>query len=157
MEQENLIKQQQALTEQRKMNDIQNRHKNSIGATFKEDEQPRLSTKESMRESAPKIQTLEKSTKKVVKKAKTEKLDVDEKDLANEGSSKKRKVNYNIKDNDGTDGESDSEPSEDNLDADEILKLIPKKFGKKKYLKGLEEKKKKPVPVQTEVKKPKKP
>ena len=44
---------------------------------------------------------------------------------------------------------SDSEPSGDNLDDDEILKLIPKKLNKKKYLKGLEEKEK-------TVKKPKK-
>jgi uncharacterized protein (DUF2164 family) len=47
-------------------------------------------------------------------------------------------------------------PSEDNLDADQILKLIPKKLGKKKYLKGIEEKKKKKEPV-TEAKVPKKP
>jgi hypothetical protein len=36
------------------------------------------------------------------------------------------------------------------------LKLIPKKLGKKKYLKGIEEKKKKKEPV-TEAKVPKKP
>lgn len=76
---------------------------------------------------------------------KTEKIDNDEKEkdeqgsqLATEGKQKKRKVNYNIKE-EGSDGESDSEPSEDNLDADQIMKLIPKKFGKKKYIKGVEE------------------
>ena len=34
---------------------------------------------------------------------------------------------------------SDSEPSEDNLEEDQIMALIPKKFGKKKFLKGVEE------------------
>ena len=135
------------------MNEMQNRLKQSN--TFKEDE--RSGTKESLRDSVSKLPTLEKSTKKMLKKTKTEKIDTDTKDLGEEGSSKKIKVNYNLKDNDGSDGESDSEPSEDNLDSDQILKLIPKKFGKKKYLKGLDEKKKKPAPVQTEVKVPKKP
>lgn len=95
---------------------------------------------------------------------KTEKIDNDEKEKEvnaasepAEGKQKKRKVNYNIKD-EGSDGESDSEPSEDNLDADQILKLIPKKFGKKKYIKGVEEQKKKKEPApKTEVKVPKKP
>ena len=95
---------------------------------------------------------------------KTEKIDNDEKDKdteqsqpATEGKQKKRKVNYNIKD-EGSDGESDSEPSEDNLDADQILKLIPKKFGKKKYIKGVDEqKKKKDTAPKTEIKVPKKP
>jgi hypothetical protein len=41
------------------------------------------------------------------------------------------------------------------LKDDELLKLIPKKYGKKKYLKGLEDKKKKPA--QTEKKVDKKP
>lgn len=48
---------------------------------------------------------------------------------------------------------SDSEPSEDNLDEDQICKLIPKKFGKRKYLKGLEETKKKVKEPKTEKKK----
>ena len=34
---------------------------------------------------------------------------------------------------------SDSEPSEDNLEEDQIMALIPKKFGKRKFLKGVEE------------------
>jgi hypothetical protein len=66
------------------------------------------------------------------KKYKTEKL---------EEEGEKRKVNYTIKDE--SDGDSDSGPSDDNLDESEILKLIPKKYGNKKYLKGIEEKKKK--------------
>lgn len=130
-------------------------------SAFKEDEPLRATTKESMRDSVAKIpaQNLDKSNKKALKKTKTEKVEIDDKPKDNEpqqcGSSKKRKVNYNIKE-DGSDGESDSEPSEDNLDADQILKLIPKKLGKKKYLKGVEEKKKKAI-LQTEVKVPKKP
>ena len=89
------------------------------------------------------------STKKMVKKNKTDKLD--------EGD-EKRKINYNLKDTgDDSNSASDSQPSDDNLDQDEMLKLIPKKYGKGKYLKGvIEEKKKKKAPPQTEVK-PKKP
>ena len=58
---------------------------------------------------------------------------------------KKKKVNYNVQHiSDGeSDMESDSGPSDDNLDQDQILKLIPKKFGKLKYIRGLEETKKK--------------
>lgn len=60
---------------------------------------------------------------------------------------KKKKVNYNIvdKEDQASDEASDSEPSADNLDQDSILKLIPKKFGKNKYLKGVEQTKKKVV------------
>lgn len=85
----------------------------------------------------------------MVKKNKTDKLD--------EGD-EKRKINYNLKDTgDDSNSASDSQPSDDNLDQDEMLKLIPKKYGKGKYLKGvIEEKKKKKAPPQTEVK-PKKP
>jgi hypothetical protein len=54
----------------------------------------------------------------------------------------KKKVKYNTKEGDNSEAESDSEPSDDNLDQNEIMKLIPKKFGKAKYLKGLMEKKK---------------
>jgi hypothetical protein len=54
----------------------------------------------------------------------------------------KKKVKYNFKGANDSECESDSEPSDDNLDQDEIMKLIPKKFGKAKYLKGLLEKKK---------------
>lgn len=54
--------------------------------------------------------------------------------------SDKKKVKYNSRDD--SDAQSDSEPSDDNLDQDEIMKLIPKKWGKAKYLKGLLEKKK---------------
>lgn len=61
----------------------------------------------------------------------------------------KKKVKY--RNSDDSDCASDSEPSDDNLDQAEIMKLIPKKLGKAKYLKGLLEKKK-PVP-QTEEKK----
>ena len=55
-----------------------------------------------------------------------------------------------------SDEESDSEPSEDNLEDDEIMALIPKKFGKRKFLKGFEEKveKKKKKPKEIKKKKP---
>ena len=53
---------------------------------------------------------------------------------------------------DESDAASDSEPSDDNLDSDQIMKLIPKKCGKIKYLTGLGEKKKKPVPPPEEKK-----
>lgn len=52
------------------------------------------------------------------------------------------KVKYNSKDSDDSDALSDSEPSDDNLEAGEIMKLIPKKFGKQRYLKGVVDKKK---------------
>tara|TARA_B110001450_G_C17655538_1_gene495066 strand:+ start:1627 stop:1824 length:198 start_codon:yes stop_codon:yes gene_type:complete len=53
--------------------------------------------------------------------------------------------------------ESDSGPSDDNLDNDEIMQLIPKKYQKCKYLRGVAEKKKKPVaePEKKVAKKPK--
>lgn len=46
---------------------------------------------------------------------------------------------------------SDSEPSDDNLEEDQILALIPKKFGKRKFLKGVEE----TVKKKKKIKKPK--
>ena len=53
---------------------------------------------------------------------------------------------------------SDSEPSDDNLEQEQIMKLIPKKWGKRKYLRGIEEKKKAPsLPPQPEKKLVKKP
>mgnify|MGYP001423050481 CR=1 FL=1 len=78
MEQENLIKQQQQLTEQRKISERQNRLKTS--STFKEDEPLRVTTKESMRDSAAKIppQNQDKSNKKALKKTKTEKIELDD-------------------------------------------------------------------------------
>ena len=68
-------------------------------------------------------------------------------------------MNFKIKDandDDESDAISDSEPSEDNLDDDQILKLIPKKYGKQKFIKGIEIQKKKVVPPPVE-KVPKKP
>ena len=60
---------------------------------------------------------------------------------------KTKKLNYNKRDKDDeSDALSDSDPSDDNLDEAEMMKIIPKKFGKKKFLKGLDEKKKKPAP-----------
>jgi len=53
--------------------------------------------------------------------------------------------------------ESDSAPSDDNLDNDEIMQLIPKKYQKCKYLRGVAEKKKKTVAVEPEKKVAKKP
>lgn len=64
---------------------------------------------------------------------------------------KKKQQKYVVKDTDDSDVNSDSEPSDDNLDQDQLLKLIPKKCSKFKYLHGIEEKKKKPQP-QTEQK-----
>ena len=106
-----------------------------------------------------------KSTRKMVKKAKTESVAVMGDDPSNKleilqsekkvGSKKKAK--YNLRDRaDSSDAESDSEPSEDNFDEDQICKLIPKKWNKKRYLKGIDEKKKKPKP-QTPKKVEKKP
>jgi hypothetical protein len=97
----------------------------------------------------------------MVRKTKTEALadDVDAPKTTKNAESKKKKINYNIQDknddDDESDAQSDSEPSEDNLDADQILKLIPKKCGKKKYLKGIEEKKKKAEKPKKVPKKPK--
>ena len=79
----------------------------------------------------------------ISKKSKTEKI---------EEEGEKRKVNYIIKDD--SDGDSDSGPSDDNLDVDEILKLIPKKYGNRRYLKGIEEKKKKVPKTEQKPKKP---
>ena len=64
---------------------------------------------------------------------------------------KKKSSKYIVKDADDSDLNSDSEPSDDNLDQDQLLKIIPKKCSKFKYLHGVEEKKKKPAP-QTEQK-----
>lgn len=49
------------------------------------------------------------------------------------------KVKYTVKESDdeASAAESDSGPSDDNLDDDEIMKLIPKKFGKNKYIRGV--------------------
>lgn len=70
---------------------------------------------------------------------------------------KKQKIKYKIHNSDDeSNAESDSGPSEDNLDQDQILKLIPKKFGKNKYLRGLEETKKKKKKVEDSDVKPKK-
>ena len=70
--------------------------------------------------------------------------------------SDKKKVKYNVKDSDENDALSDSKPSDDNLDTEDIMKLIPKKFGKSKYLKGVFDKKKKqPETEKKVVKKPK--
>ena len=138
LEQEDLIKQQQLIQQQRQMNEINSRLKGTMGDFFKDFKPQDAKVNSSVNMS---------STKKMLnKKAKTEKI---------EDGTEKRKINYNIKGGDESDGASDSQPSDDNLDADEILKLIPKKFGKSKYLKGVEEKKKKKAP-KTEVK-PKKP
>ena len=68
---------------------------------------------------------------------------------------KKQKIVYKVHQSDGeSNAESDSGPSDDNLDQDQILKLIPKKFGKNKYLRGLDEIKKKKKKVEED--KPKK-
>lgn len=107
---------------------------------------------------------LNKSTRKLVKKAKTESVAEDVhklEDLIKEkvGEDVKKKLaKYNLRDKaDESDAQSDSEPSEDNLKEDEICKLIPKKWGKKRYLKGLDEKKKKVKKEETPKKIEKKP
>lgn len=96
-----------------------------------------------------------KSTRKMVKKSKTESVAAAIDEAANKfdifGSEKKpegkKKAKYYLRDRaDSSDAQSDSEPSEDNLEEDQIGKLIPKKWNKKRYLKGIDEKKKKPKP-----------
>lgn len=90
-----------------------------------------------------------KSNRKLVKKAKTESLAEDVSKLEGLGAEEcddagKKKAKYNLRDRaDESDAQSDSEPSEDNLEEDQICRLIPKKWGKKRFLKGLDEKKKK--------------
>lgn len=93
---------------------------------------------------------MSKSTRKLVKKAKTESVVEDITKLDGFTSEKKpegiktKHAKYNLRDRaDESDAQSDSEPSEDNLEEDQICKLIPKKWGKKRYLKGIDEKKKK--------------
>jgi len=93
---------------------------------------------------------LNKSNRKLVKKAKTESVaeDITKLDGFNTEKKsedpKKKHAKYNLRDRaDESDAQSDSEPSEDNLEEDQICKLIPKKWGKKRYLKGIDEKKKK--------------
>lgn len=92
--------------------------------------------------------------KKNVKKAATEPLVEEKKE---EPVEKKKKIEYKEDEESASDGASDSEPSEDNLEDDAIMKLIPKKLGKKKYIKGIEEKKKKVVPPPEKKVPPKKP
>lgn len=109
---------------------------------------------------------LSKSTRKMVKKAKTESVTEDITKLegfaaGNTDKAKdddcKRKAKYNLRDKaDESDAQSDSEPSEDNLEEDQICKLIPKKWGKKRFLKGIDEKKKK-IKIETDKKTEKKP
>ena len=77
-------------------------------------------------------------------------------DLLNK-KNQKQKISYKVHQSDEeSNAESDSGPSDDNLDQDQILKLIPKKYGKNKYLKGIEETKKKRKKVVEEEPKPKK-
>ena len=91
--------------------------------------------------------SLNKSAKKQVAKCKTStfmddfvnKQDAKKKLEADKG---KKKIKYNGGESDESDALSDSEPSDDNLDSSEIMKLIPKRFGRAKYLRGLEEVKK---------------
>lgn len=88
-----------------------------------------------------------KSGRKLVKKAKTESVTEDIAKLDGFVSEKKeaKRAKYNLRDRaDESDAQSDSEPSEDNLEEDQICKLIPRKWGKKRFLKGVDEKKKKP-------------
>ncbi len=49
-----------------------------------------------------------------------------------------KKISYKNQDSDESDALSDSEPSEDNLDDDQIMKLIPKKYGKTKIQEKLD-------------------
>lgn len=67
------------------------------------------------------------------------KMDERRKKEAEEAKGGKKKIKYNAKgDSDESDVVSDSDPSDDNLDSDQLLKLIPKKCGKVKYLRGVE-------------------
>lgn len=94
------------------------------------------------------------SEKKKVSKAKTTSLIEDI--SAPKGKTEKKKnsrCKYTVRDSDEENGESDSEPSDDNLDDSEFQKIIPKKFQKSKYIRGVnEEKKKKKVEEEPEKK-----
>lgn len=153
MEQEELIRQQQAIIDQRKANELLNKRANAdanapnIFTSFLEDKEAisnvsGLHSTANKKESAgitstqnltqaasnsEKKDVVSKSVRKMVKKAKTEsvaaagdevvKLDIfsTEKKKA-EG---KTKVKYNLRDRaDESDAQSDSEPSEDNLEED---------------------------------------
>jgi hypothetical protein len=131
-----------ALIEQRKAQEAANRERSSAMGHEQPAPENRAGTDSAMKKSVTFRADGKKST---VKKAKTEVagsngLDTDTKENADEAE--------NAPKCEESDDESDSEPSEDNLDEDQILALIPKKFGKRKYLKGLDhptEKKKKKV------------
>jgi hypothetical protein len=93
------------------------------------------------------------STAKKMLNSKSKTMPAYQEDLKD--NKKKQKIVYKVHQSDGeSNAESDSGPSDDNLDQDQILKLIPKKFGKNKYLRGLDEIKKKKKKVEEE--KPKK-
>lgn len=132
------------------------KHNSNMGNNEKEEEIPKLQVKaKEFKEPATRDASVTKGTTSTKKprKPKVEKIPGAEEEEPK--TDKKKKINYNCRDS--SDGASDSEPSEDNLDSEQIMKLIPKKYGKTKYLKGLEEtKKKKPAPEpKPEKKKPK--
>ena len=125
------MKQQQAIIEQRK------------AAEKKQGDPPVLIGPPTRETSITRSVNVNTSSRKV-RKMKTEKLsDIS---LFEEISSKpevegNKKMNFKVKDSaddEESDAISDSEPSEDNLDDDQIMKLIPKKYGKQKYIKGIE-------------------
>jgi hypothetical protein len=72
--------------------------------------------------------------------------------------SQKKRINFQVRDLDEEESNgSDSEPSDGNLEDDQLMQLIPKKLGKFKFLRGVEEEKKKPVPPQEKKEDKKKP
>ena len=170
LEQDELIRQQLLLVEQRKAAEMANKARtdmrNSMNSNgFTSDADKNENTAEA---SAPKKKEQDKqqasnnaTARKLVRKIKSDantcavldevlarEADKVAEECASDVKEKKpKKLNYNARDkNDESDALSDSEPSEDNLDEGEMMKIIPKKFGKKKFLKGVEEKKKKAAP-----------
>jgi hypothetical protein len=72
--------------------------------------------------------------------------------------SQKKRINFQVRDLDEEESNgSYSEPSDGNLEDDQLMQLIPKKLGKFKFLRGVEEEKKKPVPPQEKKEDKKKP
>lgn len=138
--------------------ELQSRQQNRVhfNDQVKNDEDNNKKVVDSELGTAKKDKEQNKSVRKMVKKAKTEmvedtpkanKLDMDEptekteKDKTKDEAKKKAKL-YNIRDGNDeseSDAASDSEPSEDNLEEDQIMKLVPKKIGKKRFIKGIDD------------------
>lgn len=118
LQQEELFKQQMALIEQRKAAEALKKP----GSSMETNEPAKNSTESAVKK------------KRTLRKKDTD-MNLDEVEKPPEPV---------VKDEE-SDALSDSEPSDDNLDEDQILKLIPKKLKQRKYLKGLEVEKQKTI------------